>query len=113
VNLHLDGEFAFGLARITAAWLKVGDVLSDEKIAQLLQAEDAQENGVTTGHALPELPRTFREGNTAKPAKARIPEDAIEETIERPSRKWLANDNEFARYGWKIATPSARAVAVC
>jgi regulatory protein len=33
VNLHLDGEFAFGLARITAAWLKVGDVLSDEKIA--------------------------------------------------------------------------------
>jgi len=35
VNVHLDGEFAFGLARITAAWLKIGDVLTDERIAQL------------------------------------------------------------------------------
>ena len=42
VNVHLDGEFAFGLARITAVWLKVGDVLSDEKITQL-QNEDARE----------------------------------------------------------------------
>ena len=23
VNVYLDGEFAFGLSRITAAWLKV------------------------------------------------------------------------------------------
>ena len=35
VNVHLDGEFAFGLARITAVWLKVGDTLSDEKLAAL------------------------------------------------------------------------------
>jgi hypothetical protein len=69
VNLHLDGEFAFGLARITAAWLKVGDVLSDEKIAKL-QADDARE-GVTASHALLKLSRTFREGNTAEPEKAR------------------------------------------
>lgn len=39
VNVYLDGEFAFGLARIVAAWLQVGQVLDDEKIARL-KAED-------------------------------------------------------------------------
>jgi regulatory protein len=34
VNIYLDGEFAFGVARITAAWLKNGDELSDEKDRQ-------------------------------------------------------------------------------
>ena len=47
VNVHLDGEFAFGLARITAAWLKIGDVLTDERIAQL-QNEDAREAAATS-----------------------------------------------------------------
>jgi regulatory protein len=35
VNVYLDGEFAFGLARIVAAWLHVGQEINDEKIAQL------------------------------------------------------------------------------
>jgi len=39
VNVYLDGEFAFGLARIVAAWLSVGQVIDDAKIAQL-KAED-------------------------------------------------------------------------
>ena len=34
VNVHLDGDFAFGLARITAAGLKLGETLTDERIAQ-------------------------------------------------------------------------------
>ena len=42
VNVFLDGDFAFGLSRIIAAWLHVGQELSDEKIAAL-QAEDSQE----------------------------------------------------------------------
>jgi regulatory protein len=42
VNVYLDGEYAFGLARIVAAWLAVGTELSDEKIAQL-QAENQHE----------------------------------------------------------------------
>ena len=45
MNIHLDGEFAFGLARLTAAWLKTGDILSDEKIAKL-QADDARERAL-------------------------------------------------------------------
>ncbi len=42
VSVFLDDEYAFGLARIVAAWLEVGQELSDEKIAQL-RAEDERE----------------------------------------------------------------------
>jgi regulatory protein len=42
VNVYLDGEFAFGLARIVAAWLQVGQELDEEKIAALL-AQDGVE----------------------------------------------------------------------
>ena len=35
VNIYLNGQFAFGLARIVAAWLQVGQNISHEKIEQL------------------------------------------------------------------------------
>ena len=35
VNIYLDGEFAFGLSRIVAVWLRTGQELSEEKIEQL------------------------------------------------------------------------------
>ena len=35
VNVYLDGEYAFGLSRIVAAWLHVGQELSPEKIKEL------------------------------------------------------------------------------
>ena len=42
MNIYLDGEFAFGLAGIVAAWLKLGQELGEEKIASL-KAEDERE----------------------------------------------------------------------
>jgi regulatory protein len=42
VNVFLDGNFAFGLSRIVAAWLHVGQELSEEKILEL-QVQDDQE----------------------------------------------------------------------
>ncbi len=42
VAIDLDGEYAFGLARIVAAWLSVGEVLSDERI-QTLREQDPYE----------------------------------------------------------------------
>ena len=39
VNVYLDDEFAFGLSRIVAAWLRTGQELTEEKIAEL-QAQD-------------------------------------------------------------------------
>lgn len=96
VNVHLDGEFAFGLARITAAWLKVGDVLIEEKIAQL-QSEDAREQAMQ--QALLFLSYRARSEKEIRQnlKKHGYPEDAIEYVMTRLRENRLANDNEFAQ----------------
>ncbi len=96
VNIHLDGEFAFGLSRIVAAWLRVGQELSEEKIEQL-QAEEARE------HALQQamLFLSYRDRSESEIRqnlrKHDIPEPVIEQTLERLKQDGLANDQKFAR----------------
>ena len=96
VNIYLDGEYAFGVARITAAWLKNGDELSDEKISKLL-AEDAREWAYQ--QALLYLSYRARSEKEIRQnlRKHEMPEEVIEETIERLRKDGLANDNEFAQ----------------
>jgi len=95
VNIHLDGEFAFGLAKITAAWLRVGQELDEKKIEQL-QAEDARERALQ--QALLFLSYRARSESEIRQnlRKHEIPETVIEETIGRLSRDGLANDDQFA-----------------
>lgn len=96
VNIHLDGEFAFGLARIVAAWLRVGQELSEEKIEQL-QAEDARERAFQQAM----LFLSYRARSEAEIRqnlrKHEIPEPIIEQTLERLRQDRLANDHQFAR----------------
>jgi regulatory protein len=95
VNIHLDGDFAFGLARIVAAWLSVGQELSDEKIEQL-QAEDARERAFQQAMLFLSY-RARSESEIRKNLrKHEIPEAVIEQTIERLRQDGLANDTEFA-----------------
>ena len=42
VSVYLDGEYAFGLARIVAAWLQIGQELSEEKIALLTSHDEVE-----------------------------------------------------------------------
>ncbi|MDX1377604.1 MAG: RecX family transcriptional regulator [Anaerolineales bacterium] len=96
VNIHLDGEFAFGLARITAAWLRTGQELDEEKIEQL-QAEDARERALQ--QALRFLSYRARSESEVRKnlKKHEIPEVVIEETLERLRRDGLVNDGQFAQ----------------
>jgi regulatory protein len=96
VNIYLDGEFAFGIARITAAWLKNGELLSDEKIAKLL-SDDMREWAYQ--QALLYLSYRARSEKEIQQnlRKHEVPEEAIEETLERLRKAGLANDNEFAQ----------------
>ncbi|HEY5730324.1 MAG TPA: RecX family transcriptional regulator [Anaerolineales bacterium] len=96
VNIYLDGEFAFGLARITAAWLRMGQELDEKKIEQL-QIEDARERALQ--QALLFLGYRARSESEIRKNlnKHEIPEAIIEETIERLRRDGLANDDQFAR----------------
>jgi regulatory protein len=96
VNIYLDREFAFGLARITAGWLKVGQELSEEKIASL-QAEDESEIAYQKAlHFLSYRPRSSAEVRQNL-AKRGTPEALVEETVNRLQRAGLINDQEFAR----------------
>jgi regulatory protein len=95
VNIHLDGEFAFGLARIVAAWLRVGQELSDEKIEQL-QAEDARERAYQQSMLFLSY-RARSESEIRKNLrKHEIPEAVIDQTLERLRQDGLANDSQFA-----------------
>jgi regulatory protein len=95
VNIHLDGEFAFGLARIVAAWLRVGQELSEEKIEQLL-AEDARERAYQQAMLFLSY-RARSESEIRKNLrKHEIPEAVIEQTLERLRQDGLANDSQFA-----------------
>ena len=96
VNLYLDGEYAFGLARIVAAWLKVGSELDEKKIEQL-QAEDARERALQ--QALLFLSYRTRSESEIRQnlRKHEIPEIVIDETLDRLKRDGLANDDKFAQ----------------
>jgi regulatory protein len=96
VNIYLDGEFAFGLARIVAAWLRVGQELSEEKIEQL-QASEAHERAFQQALLfLSYRPRSESEIRTNL-RKHEFPEPVIEQTIERLRQDGVANDNQFAQ----------------
>jgi regulatory protein len=95
VNVHLDGEYAFGLARIVAAWLQVGQTLDDDKIAEL-KAEDARERAMQ--QALLFLSYRVRSEKEIRQnlSKHEIPDEVIEETLEKLRRNGFANDKQFA-----------------
>ena len=96
VSIHLDGEYAFGLTRIVAAWLKVGQELSEDKIASL-QAEEARERAYQQALLFLSY-RTRSEAEIRQNLrKHEIPEDVIEQTLERLRQNRLADDEQFAR----------------
>lgn len=110
VSVYLDGEYAFGLARIVAAWLQVGQEITEDRVAQL-QAEDAHEAAYQRAlKFISYRPRTETEirRNLAKQA---LSEETSEQAIERLKRSGLINDASFAQ-GWvdsRVANrPSSR-----
>lgn len=96
VNVHLDGEFAFGLARIVAAWLRVGQELSEEKIAQL-QHEDSRERAYQQAMLFLSYRARSESEIRQNLRKHEIPDQVIEQTLERLRQDGLANDHQFAR----------------
>jgi regulatory protein len=96
VSIHLDGEFAFGLARFTAAWLTVGQELDQAKIDRLL-AEDAAEAAYQRAlRFLSYRPRSEKEV-VDNLRKHETPEYIIAEVIERLSETGLIDDVKFTR----------------
>jgi regulatory protein len=96
VNVYLDGEFAFGLERVAAAWLRIGQELSDEKIAQL-QSEDEGEKAYQQAlKLLSYRPRSVAEVQKKLEGRG-VPENVLAEVIARLHRSGLLDDARFAR----------------
>lgn len=96
VNIYLDDQFAFGLSRIVAAWLSVGQTIADEKIAAL-QFEDSREVAMLKAlRFLGYRARSMQEVRTNL-QKHEIPDPVIEATLTRLQENGLLNDQEFAQ----------------
>jgi len=96
VSVYLDGEYAFGLARIVAAWLQVGQTLDDEKIAEL-KTQDARETAYQRVLRLLNY-RDRSEAEIIQSLKQRqVPEEIIADVIERLHRSELVDDQRFAK----------------
>lgn len=98
VGIYLDGQFAFDLTRIVAAWLKPGQDLDEARIASL-QAADVAERA----HQMALQFLSYRNRSEAEIRqhlmKHKVSEAVTEQTLERLRTSHLADDAQFAS-GW-------------
>jgi regulatory protein len=97
VNVYLDGRFAFGLAAIEAARLKVGQELSDVDIARLQKQDEIERAYERALNFLSYRPRSEAEVRRNLRGKD-VEEQVIKVVVERLTRAGLLDDREFARY---------------
>jgi regulatory protein len=96
VNVYLDNEYSFGLSRITAAWLKVGQQLTPGKIAKLRSDDEREVAYMQALRFLDYRPRSRAEvrRNLEKHA---VSQDVIKDVFKRLERSGLVNDERFAK----------------
>ena len=97
VNVYLDGKFAFGLAAIEAARLRVGQALSDNEIVELQRKDDVERAYERALNYLSYRPRS--EGEVRRNLRRKdIEGPVIDAVIARLTQAGLLDDREFARY---------------
>ena len=96
VSIFLDGEYAFGLTRIVAGWLRIGQMLSEEEIAALKAEDDLELAYLRALNFLSYRPRSKAEIRRNL-RKYKVPELLIEPTVERLEQNKFINDKEFAQ----------------
>jgi regulatory protein len=96
VNIYLDGDYAFGLAKILAAWLRVGEVLSEERICKLREEDYFETAYQKALHFLSFRPRSEDE------IRRRLRQDDIDDLVidsvlGRLRQAGLVDDLQFAQ----------------
>jgi regulatory protein len=97
VNVYIDDRFAFGLAAIEAARLKVGQHLSAAEIARLKEKDQAEVAYDRALNFLSYRPRSIAEVRRYL-AKKQFDASTIDEVSARLRRADLLDDEAFARY---------------
>jgi regulatory protein len=96
VNIYLDGVYAFPLAKIVAAWLKIGQELSPEKIDELKGKDSIEAAYQRALNFLSYRPRSQAEVERNL-RKNEIAEEVISGVVERLKNAKLLDDSEFGR----------------
>ena len=96
VNLYLDDQFAFGLSRIVAGWLQVGQELSDGKVAAL-RAEETREQAQQQALLLISYRPRSADEVRQNPRKHEYAETVIETVVARLQEAGLIDDLRFAQ----------------
>lgn len=105
VSIYLDGDFAFGLSRIVAAWLKPGQYLTQAEIEKLQDQdtfEVAFQKAIQFIHHRPRSIEETRRRLFEKGFSSEVIESTIEKLIEKNwlddlefARQWIENRNTF------------------
>ena len=95
VNVYLDGEFAFGLSRVTAAWLEIGQVVDKNKISELQAADEHEVAYQKALNYLSYRPRSEKEV-LDNLRKHQFSDEVSQDTLQRLRRNLLVNDHDFA-----------------
>jgi regulatory protein len=96
VNVYLDDDFAFGLSRIVAAWLHVGQVLDDKKIDDLKSKDTVEVAYQKALQFIAHRPRSEAEV-IKRLEKHGFDSEMIESVMVRLRDQNLVGDLEFAR----------------
>jgi regulatory protein len=96
ISVYLDGEYAFGLARIVAAWLRIGQHLGEEDINRLKQ-QDTFEVAYQRGlRLLSYRPRSEVEIQR-KLSEQGFDQPVVDATIQRLKENNFLGDEKFAQ----------------
>jgi regulatory protein len=97
VNVYLDGQFAFGLAKIEAIRLRLGQDLDEAAIARLQQADDEEQAYERALRLLSVRPRSEAEVRR-KLREHKVADVTVEAVVAHLRRAGLVDDNAFASY---------------
>jgi regulatory protein len=96
INVYLDGEYSFGLARIVAAWLKIGQILTQEDIERLKQQDTSEVAFQRSLHFLSYRPRSEAEMRR-KLNEQGFEAAVLDATIQRLKENGFLGDEKFAQ----------------
>ena len=97
VNVYLDGRFAFGLAKIEAARLRLGQELDEAAIARVKKTDEVAQAYERALKLLATRPRSEAEVRR-RLSEHEVAEPVMEEVLARLRRAGLADDGAFANY---------------
>jgi regulatory protein len=97
VNVHINGEYAFSLAMITAAGLRKGQLISPEEIDRLRTEDNYERAKQSAFNFISYRPRSISE-LSQNLSRKKFDKNTVERVITRLVELEMLNDKQFARY---------------